>query len=159
LAQVVRGDVWGVGWSENVEAWALSERPNTLVLRFEDLVTDHMKCIELLAEFVGIKMLVRERIDFSELQSVAPSFFRKGSNTSNIAELEASCAGLFWSLHGKTMMRLGYVGSIPDHQEPSDVEELSRTSQVIDLIRPHIKKIIPSQVRRSIKYLWGRSHS
>ena len=116
LAQIVRGDVWGGRWSANVDAWVFSGRPNTLVLRFEDLISHHAESLDALADFLQLKMVSKGKIDFCELNALAPTFFRKGSNRLNTAELEAACPELFWSLHVKTMVRLGYVSSIPPGQ-------------------------------------------
>jgi hypothetical protein len=87
LEQVVRGDVWGGGWSDHVDAWVFSRRPNTLVLRFQDMVHCYRQTLELLANFLSIPLLRKTNVDFGELHPVAPLFFRKGSNVSNIAEL------------------------------------------------------------------------
>jgi hypothetical protein len=107
LAQIVKGEIWGGGWTDNVRAWTFSNRPNTIVLRFEDLIMREAESVERIADFIGLPIRSHPSIDFSELHAVAPAFFRRGSNDSNIAELDATCAGLFWSLHGETMMRLG----------------------------------------------------
>jgi hypothetical protein len=157
LAQVVKGHVWGGGWSDNIDAWVFSGRPNTLVIRFEDLVSDEAGCAERLADFLQLKMASSGRIDFSQLHAVAPSFFRKGSNTSNVSELEASCPGLFWQLHGQAMLRLGYVSSIPSYPTPADEETHPPPSGLIDRVRPRIRKIIPRRLSRSLKELLRRS--
>jgi hypothetical protein len=157
LAQVVKGQVWGGGWSDNIDAWVFTGRPNTLVIRFEDLISDEAGCLEKLADFLQLKIASSGRIDFSQLHAVAPRFFRKGSNTSNVSELEASCPGLFWQLHGQAMLRLGYVSSIPSYPAPADEETHSRSSRFIDRIRPHIHKIIPRRLTRSLKDLLRRS--
>lgn len=113
LPQVVSGQAWAGDWSENVNAWVFSDRPNTLVLKFEDLVTNQPETLQRIADFIERPIRGGSNIDFSELHGVAPTFFRKGSNTSNATELDVACPDLFWSRHGETMVRLGYVPSIP----------------------------------------------
>lgn len=117
LAQIVKGEIWGGGWSDNVRAWVFSNRPNMLVLRFEDLIAREAESSERIADFIELPIRAHPSIDFSELHAAAPVFFRKGSNEANIAELDATCVGLFWSLHGETMVRLGYVPDATAHAD------------------------------------------
>ena len=118
LAQVVKGDVWSGGWSDHVHAWVFSDRPNTLVVKFEDLVAENAETLDRIADFIALPILARSSIAFDQLQAVAPAFFRKGSSA-NAAELDAGCSELFWSLHGETMIRLGYVTSMPANISPA----------------------------------------
>lgn len=113
LTKVIKGDVWAHGWSENVRWWLFSNRPNTLVLRFEDLASRESESLKRIEDFIERPLVARSNIDFSELHATNPTFFRKGSNTSNAAELDDASLKLFWSLHGETMVRLGYVDSVP----------------------------------------------
>ncbi len=113
LTQVLTGDAWAGSWSGNVRDWVFSERPNTLVLRFEDLVARKAGSLERIADFIALPILAREGIEFADLNAANPAFFRKGSNASNAAELDDASLKLFWSLHGETMVRLGYVDSVP----------------------------------------------
>jgi hypothetical protein len=113
LTQVITGDAWAGSWSGNVRVWVFSDRPNTLVLRFEDMIARPAESLERIGEFITLPILERAGIEFSDLNAANPAFFRKGSNASNAAELDDASLRLFWSLHGETMVRLGYVDSIP----------------------------------------------
>jgi len=108
LTDIVTGKDWPGAWSAHVDAWAPNRRPNTLKLRFEDLVTESTSALRRIAEFVGLPEPRNAPVHFSELHAEFPKFFRCGSNEENIAELTGEDLKLFWTLHGRTMQRMGY---------------------------------------------------
>ncbi|MGB8364626.1 MAG: sulfotransferase domain-containing protein [Rhizomicrobium sp.] len=108
LAQVIKGEVFGGSWSDHVEAWALKNRANTLLLRYKCLVADPMQSLQQIAEFLGLPSPRIGSVDFEHLHAAFPRFFRKGSNAANVAELGGDDLTLFWNLHGETMERMGY---------------------------------------------------
>ena len=112
LTNFITGKHWPGTWSSHVDAWALSRRPNTLVLRYEDLVAENMQPLRRVADFLGLPEPKSASVDFAELHALFPNFFRSGSNEKNIAELRGDDLKLFWTLHGKTMERLGYSDRI-----------------------------------------------
>ncbi len=58
LSDLIAGKLWPCGWSSHVNAWALSGRPNTLVLRYKDLVADQYEKID---AHCGIYRLARAK--------------------------------------------------------------------------------------------------
>jgi hypothetical protein len=108
LTDIITGNDWAGAWSAHVDAWALNWRPNTLKLRFEDLVTESTPALRRIAEFVGLPEPRNVSVPFSELHAEFPIFFRCGSNEENITELTGESLKLFWAIHGKTMQRMGY---------------------------------------------------
>lgn len=108
LEDVLRGDSWAGSWSAHVRAWALSGRPRTLVLRYEDLVVGREETLDALAGFIGRAPLAPFDISFAELHAVYPEFFRGGSNERNLRELPPELDSLFNDLHGDAFKVLGY---------------------------------------------------
>lgn len=95
-------------WSEHVNAWLLSGRPNVLTVRYEDLARADKGAQVAIGAFIGKPPAREFDISFSELQGMMPAFFRSGSNDSNIAEMTPEQLGLFDRLHGRTLDVLGY---------------------------------------------------
>jgi Sulfotransferase domain len=112
LSDLIIGKRWPGGWSSHVNGWALSGRPNTLVLRYKDLVAENMQYLTHIADFIGLPAPKRTAVDFAELHAQFPKFFRSGSNEKNVAELKGDDLRLFWTLHGETMERMGYSDRI-----------------------------------------------
>jgi hypothetical protein len=108
LAETIIGAVPYGSWSDHVEAWRPRERPDTLFLRYEDIVADREKAIGEVARFLGVEVSGAARSDFEELHAKQPNFFRSGSNKRNIEEFDASHLALFQALHGETMAEYGY---------------------------------------------------
>ena len=106
LAEVVLGDDFVGLWSEHVATWAFKKRPNTLVLRYEDLTAGDPEALRSIGEFLNLEPIAAFDVDFKALHATAPKFFRSGSNAKNIEELD--CPALFDALHGGVMRKLGY---------------------------------------------------
>ncbi|UXN66759.1 sulfotransferase domain-containing protein (plasmid) [Phyllobacterium sp. A18/5-2] len=105
LESIIRGDVYAGSWSDHYRAWA--NRPNTLMLRYEDLVSDPNAGAHRISAFLGAPVLRRFSKSFSELKSLKPAFFRKGSDEANIAEMEPY-KDLFIECHAEVMHELAY---------------------------------------------------
>jgi Sulfotransferase domain len=114
LSDVITGKQWPGAWSSHVDAWVLSRRPNTLVIRFEDLIAENTLPLRRIANFLDLPEPQSVLVDFAELHKEFPIFFRCGSNETNIAELKGDNLNLFWALHGKTMEQMGYSNHIAD---------------------------------------------
>src|SRR5690606_35172906 len=99
---------WGSDWSTHVQAWMLSQRPNTLVLRYESLVADPHAALARIAAFAGLPPPAPTRLKFDALHEVEPKFFRVGSNDANLAELRGDDLALFSRCHGDAMRAAGY---------------------------------------------------
>lgn len=108
LADVIQGNVQFGSWSEHVRAWALSWRPNTLVLRYENLTSAPDRAMAQIADFLELPAPAPAQLDFAELHAAMPQFFRAGSNQKNLAELQGPDLDLFWARHGAVMQQFGY---------------------------------------------------
>jgi hypothetical protein len=111
LSDVIRGEL-APSWSEHVEAWALSDRPNTLVVRYEQLAAADPRALQQIAAFLDRPLLQAFDTSFERLHALNPQFFRRGSDAANIAEMDAVSLRLFEQLHGATLRRIGY-GALP----------------------------------------------
>ncbi len=104
---VVRGKT-GPSWSEHVNAWALSGRPNTLIVRYEDLAAGKFRTLRAISEFTRRPLLRTFKVSFEQLHALCPTFFRCGSDQANLRELDKDSMLLFERLHGDTLRKIGY---------------------------------------------------
>jgi hypothetical protein len=109
LDAVIRGETPLGSWSKNLDSWQPQSRPDTLLLRFEDLRHRTEECIRSIAVFTGLAPTSPWENPLVQLREAMPGFVRHGSNRSNIAELEGADERLFWELHGGWMKTLGYA--------------------------------------------------
>ena len=159
LEDVVLGDDFVGLWSEHVASWAFSKRPNTLVLRYEDLTAGDPKALASIGEFLGLEPIAAFDVDFQALHAAAPKFFRSGSNAKNIEELDASCPALFDALHGETMKKLGYVKRAqgrPAARLAAEIRGLIAARAPAPVpVRPAAEKIDPSAWSPSVDGQWS----
>ena len=109
LENIIRGEVYAGSWSEHFNAWM--GRPDTLMLRYEDLVADPNAGARKISGFLGRPVLKPFSKSFSEMKVLKPAFFRRGSDVANIAEI-AHFSDLFELHHGKVMGELGYGSAV-----------------------------------------------
>jgi hypothetical protein len=96
-------------WSANVDAW--TARPNTAVVRYEDLLADPPGVADRALASLGLRLPpVSDAIaSFDELRQVDPKFFRRGVRGGHRDEFPADLLDLFWARNEATMTRLGYA--------------------------------------------------
>ena len=105
FAEVIAGKM-GVTWSQHVQAWM--SRPQTLVLRYENLAAGDPDSLAAISSFIGVPQSKAFDVSFRRLQGLQPDFFRRGSDQDNIFELDPESAELFERLHGETLRAVGY---------------------------------------------------
>ena len=110
LAEVLIGFTPYGSWSDHLDAWEPLERPDTLVLRYEKLISEPEEQIDRIADFLEIRPLHAWKNDFQTLQRLEPRFFRHGSDAQSVAFEDAE-ESLFWLMHGAWMTRLGYASA------------------------------------------------
>ena len=108
-ADVVLGLTPFGSWGEHLDRWDPLARPDTLLLRYEDLIADPGPQIDRLAAFAGLSPVADWHNDFDRLHAMAPRFFRAGPANDPAAALSPGDAELFWAEHGDWMARLGYA--------------------------------------------------
>lgn len=105
LAEVIEGKS-GLNWSAHVRAWM--PRPHTLLLRYEDLAAGNPATLKAISDFIGKPQIHEFDISFTALHALSPTFFRAGSDSANILEMDGEAQRLFDRLHGQTLRDLGY---------------------------------------------------
>jgi hypothetical protein len=108
IKYAIAGQYQFPGWSDYFWAWNPLERPNTILVRFEDMVADGNKVArEQLAPFFGVEP-VAEFVDrFEENQKNYPQLFHD-PGTCWESRMTESDLDLFWKCHGSVMKVLGY---------------------------------------------------
>jgi Sulfotransferase domain len=124
LTDVISGKT-GPSWSQHVRAWTMPARRDTLILRYEDLITGDAKTLAALSAFTGARQHQAFDISFERLQALDPIFFRCGSDLTNISEMGGEALQLFERLHGDTLRALGYG----DERAVREVDQI-RSSRV-----------------------------
>jgi hypothetical protein len=136
LADVILGRVDSQSWSEHYDAWRPRERSNTLVLQFERLIADPHYVINEIAELLKLDPIGRFESNFDELRREYPKFYRSGSNSVNISELQGDDLNLFWLMHGPLMKSLGYASDTaipPTAMRELLIDHRKRTEAILEV--------------------------
>lgn len=110
LAALVAGLHWPGNWADHVDFFLARDSRTTLVLRYEDLVSETPP-LEKIQDFIGVTPTGSFDIAFDDLKALDPRLFSVGNNQPGIEAVERDHADLFWRLCGPTMLRLGYERS------------------------------------------------
>ncbi len=108
IESIIDGDVYAGAWSDHFAAWNPLERPNTLLLRYEEITADVNGLIGRLRAFAKVEPVASGPRPFQALHQMHPEFFRKGSDAANIREMEPHI-DRFIGRHGVLMHQLGYL--------------------------------------------------
>lgn len=109
LSDIISGNIMFGSWSDHYNTWQPATRRQTLLVRYEDLVSSNQaSVIESIGDFIGIRPKNFFTKDFKKLQSIHDKFFRSGNNQNNISEFSDDDLKLFNAKHGKLMLELGY---------------------------------------------------
>lgn len=118
VTDVVAGLVTFGSWGDHAKAWNPRSRPNTLVIRFEQLIADPVRFLPTIANFLGILPVNRRIPTFEELHSIAPKFFRSGRTDSWHSLFSQDDLGLFETLHGDVLEEFGYALKAAPNRRP-----------------------------------------
>ena len=108
LDQVILGEPLYGSWGSHLDAWNPPERPNTLVIRYEDLVERPEQELQKVAEFTGFTKQAEWVNNFDELHAAHPNMYRQGPGIPPEEGFTGEQQQLFWSLHGDWMAKFGY---------------------------------------------------
>lgn len=108
MGDIVAGRIWPGSWSGHYRGWNPATRPNTLLLRYEELRDDNAAACEKIGQFLGIAPLKPFEVSFADLQKLNPRFFRSADDAKSLAEMQPYM-DLFMKHHGATMRELGYA--------------------------------------------------
>jgi hypothetical protein len=107
IEQIINGSIWPGSWSDHIKSWNPISRKQTLLIRYEDMVSEPLKIIKDVEFFIGIKQISDFNVSFERLHASAPLFFRKGSNENALAEINQHI-DLFDIYNGEMMKHMGY---------------------------------------------------
>jgi hypothetical protein len=123
-------------WSDHVAAWAPAARPNTLLLRFEELVGDPGTTIERISAFTGLAPTGTWNGDIARLKPTDGSFFRSGSNQRNRDELLPLERRLIAAQHGPLAETLGYrLEEVSDEEASVWLQTVKHLAGQVDDLR------------------------
>ncbi len=105
MEEVIAGKVFGGSWSDHVRQWL--DRPNTLVVKYDDLLHRLPQEVERISAFLGQDPIGEFSQPFAMMQERAPHAFRAADDAKNIAEM-MPYIDIFDDHHAETMRRLGY---------------------------------------------------
>lgn len=145
-AIIAEKDTFFGGWSQNVKEWI---KRADLIIRYEDLLTDPIACAERLRMITHLpdadksKVPSFEQLKFgipqygsgkdrnlseADMRDLAEKNFRKGKSGSWKEEMPDDLHDLFWSMHGDTMLHMGYSleGEISAFNTDADYEVIKK---------------------------------
>ena len=108
-AIIATSDYFG-GWSTHV--FACHKRPNSYIVRFEDLVINPVEVVSEALEFANLPFQAKPNIhpvEFKTLQKKDPVLYRKGVVGNWKTDMNPEMQELFWRKCGSTMKLLGYA--------------------------------------------------
>jgi len=108
------------GWSSNVEAWL---KRATIIIKYEDLTNDPISCIQKIRPILSLpnpkehnlpsfRDLRTKNYMYSVSKKYRKKFFRRGISGAWKDEMPQDLQELFWGLHEKTMLKLGYTDEL-----------------------------------------------
>lgn len=107
LADIIAGKTIFSTWTAHVGAWDPRERPDTLFLRYEDLVADLGACVDRIGEHLKLVPKTRAMPSRAELAAADGKWIRPGDAPR--LELEGADLALFWQVNGEAMRAYGYA--------------------------------------------------
>lgn len=116
LNDFIEGNTRVGSWAAHIDSWTNKHNANALlVIRFEDLIKNTNKFIDVIAQFIQREPGTYALPDFKELKSINPKFFRSGKNTSWKDLFTEKDHLRFWELSHEQMLKFGYTDDIPEH--------------------------------------------
>lgn len=113
LIDTIYGNIFIGSWGEHVKSWDPKNRKSTLLVKFETLIKEPIKYIEILSDFLQIKPTGDKIPTFEELKKINPKFFRSGKTNSWEGVYSDEEHISFWLRNYKEMMEYGY-----DYKKP-----------------------------------------
>ena len=107
LDAIIAGQHFFGSWSGHFLAWDPLGRPNTLLLRFEQLTKDFDWILERLARFLDLRPLHAVPPKLIAADGVGPHWLSPGSTRGEV--MTSAQEAMFDRLHGHVMARLGYI--------------------------------------------------
>ncbi|MBI5739436.1 MAG: sulfotransferase domain-containing protein [Nitrospirae bacterium] len=103
------GNVLFGSWGGHLDAWDPLRRPDTLLIKYEDLLTRPEDESRRIADFLGLDIVGGWLNDFKSFHNVNPFFFRSGDREISEKGLAGDDMEVFSALHGDWLKGLGYL--------------------------------------------------
>ncbi len=107
MEKLIEGQYRFGTWSDHVQAWNPWERPNTLLLRYEDMTGDLPVVLRKISEYLGRDVLKDSIPDRNSIAAVDGRYTRKKSDWRS--QLSDSQLNRFIEINGDTLRRAGYL--------------------------------------------------
>jgi hypothetical protein len=104
----------GGSWADHLRNWNPLGREDTLLLRFEELITDPDAALDRLSEFTGLPVRSRDIPEFVDLQQIDARFFSSGQKDSYRHSMPADAEALFWLHCHREMRAMAYLDNAPE---------------------------------------------
>ena len=96
-------------WGAHLDGWNPRQRPNTLLLKYRDLLENPDICLSQLAGFLNRPRQQPWTNNFTALHQESPDFFRRGKLEPTPASYTPAQLELFELIHGDWLAELGYT--------------------------------------------------
>ena len=107
LEAVIEGQHQFGTWSAHVESWHPWDRPNTLLLKYEDLAHDLPKTLDRISEFIQQQPINRQLPDRDAIAAVDGRWVRRSTRWQD--RFPAELLERFNELNHESLSRLGYL--------------------------------------------------
>lgn len=134
-------------WGKHVNSWQPWKRPDTLIVRFEQLIAEPLIVAEDIAEFLKIERVSDNIPTFSELQNVNSKFFNTGSNEQNIRTLNSDELNLLNFLFKDQMKAMGYESSERVNRAKA-LDSISEVSKNVWTLQHEVKRQLDENSNR-----------
>ena len=113
IESVIGGYIDFGSWSDHVKSWDPANNENTLLIKYEELITRPLEMIKPLSGFLNIRAVKNDLPSFEELKKINPVFFRKGKTGIWKNYFNEEQHILFWVHHYHVMNAFGYRSDMP----------------------------------------------
>jgi len=107
LEKIIRGENRFGTWSNHLTQWKPQMRPNTLLIRYEELARDIGSFVPTLADFLGVEPIATTIPPRSQIASADGRWVRPPSDWRT--SLGGRDMDLFLEINGQTMKEYGYL--------------------------------------------------
>ena len=114
IIDTIYGNTFVGSWGEHVASWGPKNRKNTLLIKFEDLVSWPTDFIGTISEFINVLPISDKIPSFNELKSVDNKFFRSGKTNAWESEFTSHEHIAYWLQNYNQMMDYEYSYNMPN---------------------------------------------
>ena len=111
IATLIAGRLGLPSWCGHLGWWQPKTRPNTLLLRYEDIVADIAGTVETIADFIGLSPCSHSIPSRDALAAVDGKWIRSASAPDR-TKLSTAKIEHFWHVNGAAMLEYGYSRSV-----------------------------------------------